>query len=162
MWWYDSSCPLHAVPITMLKSCPNVLPSLCNIIQPLIWIIYHARANEDCIYPLVKKSSVDHENKKNFKPVSNLSYVTKLVERVAVMKMNEHIIHHSVQTALLQIFHDIMCAVDDLQAVMRTLLDLSAAFDNVDLEILMRHLETVCCWFKDIKITVRLGILNWV
>ena len=49
--------------------------------------------------------------------------------------------HHSVETALLKISDDIICAMDDRQAVMLTVLDLSAAFDTVDHEILIRRLE---------------------
>jgi len=94
------------------------------------------------VHPLLKKPTLDNENKKNFRPVSNLSYVSKLVERVAVIRINDHITshglheplqsayrqYHCVETALLKVYDDILCAVDDQQAVLLTLLDLSIAF----------------------------------
>ena len=37
---------------------------------------------------LLKKASLDPLDLKNYRPVSNLSFVSKLVERVAVKKLN--------------------------------------------------------------------------
>ena len=105
---------------------------------------------------LLKKASLDKENKKNFRPVSNLAYISKLIERVAVSRINTHMVshdlhepvqsayrkYHSVETALLKIFDDVLCSVDGHQAVMITLLDLSAAFDTIEHSILLRRLET--------------------
>ena len=61
---------------------------------------------------------------------------------------------HSTETALIRVYNDILCAIDEKQCVLLVLLDLSAAFDTVDHEVLLSRLEE------------RLGIcgnaLSWV
>ena len=49
--------------------------------------------------------------------------------------------HHSTETALLKVLSDIYAAVDSQQVVLLGLLDLSAAFDCVDHEVLLRRLR---------------------
>jgi hypothetical protein len=154
----SKSCPLDPIPTTLLKSClHSLLPTICNIVNKSFEMsTVPGSMKKALVYPLLKKASLDHENRKNFRPVSNLSYLSKLVERVAVKRINEHITshdlqeplqsayrqYHSVETALLKVFDDIICAVDNKQAVLLTLLDLSAAFDTVDHTILMERLES--------------------
>lgn len=49
--------------------------------------------------------------------------------------------HHSTETALVRVCNDILCAVDERKAVILILLDLSAAFDTIDHEILIDRLR---------------------
>jgi hypothetical protein len=60
------------------------------------------------VKPLLKESGLDPENLKNFRPVSNLSYLSKLIERVAAKRllehMNDHNLHETFQSAYKQ-FH---------------------------------------------------------
>ena len=62
---------------------------------------------------------------------------------------------HSTETALLRVKNDILCSLDQNKSVILLLLDLSAAFDKVDLAILIPRLwnrfgvkGTVFAWFK--------------
>ena len=48
---------------------------------------------------------------------------------------------HSTETALTRIHNDILLAIDDDSCVILVLLDLSAAFDTVDYDILLGRLE---------------------
>ena len=49
--------------------------------------------------------------------------------------------HHSTETALIKISNDILCEMDDGKSFLMVMLDQSAAFDTVNLEILLHRLE---------------------
>ena len=119
--------------------------------------------------PLQKKPSLDRNILKNYRPVSNLSFISKLIEKVVAKQLNGFISHegllnvnqsaykssHSTETALLKIQNDIALSVDSGKAVALTLLDLSAAFDTIDHSLLYDCLHdwfgldgTVLSWIK--------------
>jgi len=95
------------------------------------------------VTPLLKKTGLDPDELKNYRPVSNLTFVSKLAERVVsarlVSNLNAHGLmprlqsayrrHHSTETALLKVLADIYGAIDRQQVTLLGLLDLSAAFD---------------------------------
>ena len=119
--------------------------------------------------PLQKKPSLDRNIVKNYRPVSNLSFISKLIEKVVAKQLNKFISHegllnvnqsaykssHSTETALLKIQNDIALSVDSGKAVALTLLDLSAVFDTIDHSLLYDCLHdwfgldgTVLSWIK--------------
>ena len=83
--------------------------------------------------------------------VSNLSFISKVSERIVLSQLNEHLDHnnllsplqsayrpkHSTETALLRIVNDLLTAMDNNKICILTLLDLSAAFDTIDYQILL-------------------------
>ena len=95
--------------------------------------------------PLIKKMGLDLVFK-SFCPVSNLSYVSKLVERFAADQLVDHVIQndlgekfqlayrasHSTETALTHVRNDILLNMDNQESTCLVLLDLSAAFDMLD------------------------------
>ena len=108
------------------------------------------------ITPAIKKQTLDCNNMNNYRPISNLSFVSKVTEKVVARRLNVHLSKnqlrecqqsayrkfHSVETALLKVHNDIMCAVDSKKAVLLVLLDLSAAFDTIDHNVLIRRLTS--------------------
>ena len=90
--------------------------------------------------------------------MSNLSFPSKVLEKVVASRLNSHInsLHtsneyqhayrkvHSTEIALLKIHNDILSSMDDGRVTALTLLDLSAAFDTIDPTILLRRLDN---WF---------------
>ncbi|WP_419629649.1 reverse transcriptase domain-containing protein, partial [Thiolapillus sp.] len=119
--------------------------------------------------PLLKKASLDPNNLKNFRPVSNLSFMSKITEKVVLQQLLAYLTeqrlicpsqsayrpHHSTETALLKITNDILLALDSGNVSLLTLLDLSAAFDTIDHCILLDRLQhmygisgTALSWFS--------------
>ena len=109
------------------------------------------------ISPLIKKPGLNSDSLQNYRPVQNLSFISKVVERVVAqqltsrMMMRENNLHeqmqsayrqnHSTETALLKVHSDILSAVDNGCVVVLVLLDLTAAFDTIDHGILLSRLR---------------------
>ena len=104
------------------------------------------------ITPLIKKPTLERETLNNYRPVSNLTYIEKLKEKVMVNRLNIHMTnanlhaplqsayrkHHSTETALAKIVNDLLLAVDNKQHSLLVILDLSAAFDSMDHQPLLK------------------------
>ena len=119
------------------------------------------------MYPLLKKSSLDHELYANFRPVSNLRLLTKVTEKVVATRLiaylqNNNLFEpfqsaykqfHSCETALVWVQNDILRAVDNNCCVVLLLLDSSAAFDTVDHTILLNRMSS--------KFGIKGQVRNW-
>ena len=105
--------------------------------------------------PLLKKTGADPADMSNFRPVSNVSFMSKIVERAVAIQLTEYLSandlfsrlqsayrkRHSTETALLRVWSDILEAADEQRATLLAMLDLSAAFDCVDHTILLQRLQ---------------------
>jgi hypothetical protein len=97
-----------------------------------------------------------------------LSVLSKLLERLVAQQLIDYLnaarllpelqsayrANHSTETAVTKVLADILLALDTGDLAMLTLLDLSAAFDTVDHDTLLRRLDVsfglhgqVFCWF---------------
>ena len=63
----------------------------CQYIIIMCWL--YTRAEEGCCHPYdgEKKISLDIEIFKNYMPVSNLSFVFKLIERIVCVQLDDHL-----------------------------------------------------------------------
>ena len=135
-------------------AAPDILPALTHIINlsmlqstfPSMW--KHAQ-----VVPLLKKG--DALTPKNYRPVALLPIFSKILERVVFNQLVEYLdtnnlIHpnhhgsrsgHSTATALLQMYDGWVEEVDDGNLVGVMMVDLSAAFDMVDHNIMLKKLE---------------------
>ena len=109
--------------------------------------------------PTLKKYNPDFTKYESFRPISNLKFVSKLVEKAVCVQLTDYIRSNnlsetfqsaytsfrSTETALLKVQSDILCALDRNESVILVLLDLSAAFDTVDHTLLMTRLSTRNC-----------------
>ena len=124
---------------------------------------------EAYVVPILKSLTLDHEEFKNYRPVSLLSFVSKLTERVVHARITAHLVennlqnasqygykkHHSCENLLLKLLDDILVGVDSKSGVVVLFVDLSAAFDTVDHAVLLQILqnkfritESALCWIK--------------
>lgn len=121
------------------------------------------------IQPLLKKPALDPDIIANYRPISKLPFISKILEKVVYKQLmsflEEHGILevfqsgfkalHSTESALLRVFNDVFLANDSGDCVIIVLLDLTAAFDTVDHNILISRLEqlvgirsTALQWFR--------------
>ena len=121
------------------------------------------------VKPLLKKATLDPNELKNYRPISNLPFLSKILEKIVLHQLSQHLsdnnllsFHqsayrsdHSTETALLRIVNDILYSLDEDKISVLLLLDLSAAFDTIDHEIILSRLsskfglhDTVLNWFR--------------
>ena len=144
----SKSCSLDPIPTDLLKQCSDIL---LPVIKDIINIFIGQGTVSDLfkvarVWPLLKKANLNPDDMKNNKPISNLSFISKLTEKVVSAQLHKHIAlnglaektqsayrqHHSIETALTCVSNDILLSLDQGKAVVMVLLDLSAAFDTVD------------------------------
>ena len=112
---------------------------------------------EALVLPSLKKPNLDIAYK-NFRPVSNHAFISKLSERACVDQFTKHLRvterHsllqsaykplHSTKTVLLKVKNDILMLMNQQHVTLLVLLDLSAAFDTIHCNILIQCLESDC------------------
>ncbi len=151
------SSPLDPLPTHLLKKCLSVLigPITEIVNLSLSTSIFPSQSKHAIIRPLLKKPGLDQNVLSNYRPVSNLTFLSKLIEKAMLMLLLEHLTkfnllpdhqsayraNHSTETALLSLFDDLLTTADDGDASALLLLDLSAAFDTVDHKILLSRLS---------------------
>jgi hypothetical protein len=154
----SKSCHLDPLPTALLKDVLDcLLPTLLKLVNvSLSSSTVPASLKCATVTPFLKKQGLDSEDMKNYRPVSNLPYVSKLIEKAVVAQLNQHMSDnslyeshesayrkcHSTETALVKIMDDLLCAVDDTQCALLVMLDQSAAFDTVNQDILLHRLES--------------------
>jgi len=135
-----------------------------GLLAPFIALLFNASLSTGCfpakfkhaiVTPLEKKGTHDSSQLKNYRPVSNLPFLSKLLQKVVQNQLQHHITSndampkfqsayrqfHSTETALVKIFNNLLLAADQGQVSALCLLDLTSAFDTVDHALLLTRLE---------------------
>jgi hypothetical protein len=167
----DTHCDLDPIPSTLLKKCTSaLLPTITTIINlSLASGVFPDQFKCSSVYPLLKKSNSDKNELSNYRPISHLSFLSKLTERVVKSRLTDFLTEHkllnsfqsaytkfhSTETALLAVHDQLIRANSQQQVSCLCLLDLSAAFDTIDHSILLERLSswfgisgTVLAWVK--------------
>ena len=92
----NAFCELDPLPTCILKQHSNILiPSITNIINTSLSIgIFPTTMKTARVRPLIKKSSLDQNILKNYRPVSNLSFLSKLIEKAVSLQLKDHLCRH--------------------------------------------------------------------
>ncbi|CAB4021845.1 Hypothetical predicted protein, partial [Paramuricea clavata] len=152
------SCSLDPVPASLLKNCiTDLLPIICRVVNlSFESTIMPTSMKQALLSPLLKKQTLNFESFSNFRPISNLKFLSKVIEKVAASRLWDHLCtndlneifqsaykkYHSCETALVRVQNDILKAIDNNKCVILLLLDLSSAFDTVDHDILLNRLQS--------------------
>lgn len=164
------SCALDPIPTWILKKCPSLIPHLGNIVN---YSLSNGQVPQSLkrahVVPVLKKPSLNPDEFKNYRPVSNLAFSSKIIERAvsSQLKMqcsrnginmyfqSAYKVNHSTETALMRVQNDLLKAVDSQGGAVLVLLDLSAAFDTIDHQVLLRTLQeqigidgSALSWFR--------------
>ena len=156
----DSStkqCELDSAPVWLIKSLYTVFaPILALLINiSITQASLPAKHKRAIIRPCVKKSGLDPTDPASYRPISNLSFISKLVERVTHKQLSDYVEsnhllpptqsgfrrHHSTETAVIKVYNDIILALDSGFITVLLLLDFSAAFDYVDHTLLLKTMQ---------------------
>ena len=144
----SKTCKLDCVPTWLMKEHLNVfLPFITHIINSSFSsAIFPKSMGHALITPILKKPSLDCNDLSNFWPMSNISFISKIIEKVGSNQLKDYLYQNnlievyqsayvskrSTETALLKVQSDILNVIDRQEVVFLVMLDLSAAFDTID------------------------------
>ena len=165
------SCELDPIPSKLLIEClDSILPSLSDIFNfSLASGIFQQCFKSALVIPILKKRCLDHNYLNSYRPVTDLCFIAKILEKLFLSQvssyLNSHNLYnscqsayrpvHSTETALLKVLNDLFLSLNKGNISVLALLDFSLAFDTIDHPILVHLLhtdfgftDTVIQWFS--------------
>lgn len=151
-----TSSELDILPTRILKSYVDpLLPNITNLVNLLLKQgVFPTKYKQAVVRPLLKKVGLELELS-NYRPVSNLSFLSKVIEKAVLYRLNKHVNqnnllpknqsayrkYHSCESALLRLVNDLLNSMEKQEVAVLISIDLSAAFDTVDHNILIDVLQ---------------------
>ena len=140
----------------------SLIKSLSSSLSQLILEIYnnsfitgsiHNILKHAIVIPIIKKDNLDPESLSSYRPISQLSIISNIIEKIVFTQLSDYLIrnklldpyqsdythHHSTETEILNVFDKVLQRLSKHRPHQFLLLDLSAAFDTID-EILIQCL----------------------
>ena len=178
-----STCQSDPIPSNLLPHCiDNIVPIITRIVNLSFNIGSFSKEFKSAfVKPLLKKSNLDSDDLKNYRPISNLSFLSKLTECVIADCLLSHLSSHnfmsnfqstyrkfhSCETALLLV-QNIFVLLEASHSTAQLLLNLSAAFDTIDHSILINpiknglvfHLLPLICYLHSSLVDLKLLLLQ--
>ena len=159
-----SSCPTDIVPPRLFKEVWDTIGlNVQKVINSsLASGVVPAYFKEAGVEPLLKKPNLDTSVLSNYRPISKLPFISKILEKTVLVQLQSFLeVHgileifqsgskalHSTESALLKVFNDLLLTTDSGDFAILMLLDFTAAFDTVDHTILISRLEH-CVGIRD-------------
>ena len=187
----NKHCDLDILPANVFKTCSEFLASyILHIINSSLTTgVFPESFKNALVRPVLKNSNLDKETLSSYRPISNLSLFSKLLEKCVLKQLISHLDtydllgncqsgyrkHHSCESALIKVTNDILNNLDCNKSTYVIMLDLRAAFDTVDHDLLIERLEkqfritgTALKWFKSylsnrcFNVKIRVSMSNGV
>ena len=152
------SCDLENIPSEhFIEYLHSILPSLSDLFNSSLASGVFSRCFKSApVSPMIKKRCLDHNDFNNYRPVSNLCFIAKILEKLVLSQvssyLNSHNLYdtcqtayrpgHSTETALLKVVNDLFLSLNKGNISVLALLDFSSAFDTIDHTILVHRLHT--------------------
>ncbi len=154
---HPTTCPLDPIPSHLLQAIsPALLPELTHIINTsLLTGIFPTAFKQARVTPLLKKPTLNTSLLENYRPVSLLPFIAKTLERVVFNQVSLFLSQNNKldakqsgfrsghSTALLSVTEALRIAKANSKSSVLILLDLSAAFDTVNHQILLSTLSSL-------------------
>ena len=153
----SSTCSLDLVPTFLLKEFSSYFyPLILKLVNlSLTTSKFPTSFKSSNIVPMIKNLSLDPSVPSSYRPVSNLSFISKVLEKVVFLQLDYFLNRfsllpptqsgfrrsHSTETALLKIYNDALLASDMGNLSILLCLDYSSAFDTVDHSLLLELLD---------------------
>ena len=148
----------HPIPYIVLEEClDSIHPSITDLFDSSFASgICPQCVKSHLVTPILKKRCLDHNDLNNYRPVSNLCFIAKILQKHVLSQvssyLNSHNLNntcqsayrpdHSKETALLRGANDLFLSHDKGNISVLGLLDVSSAFDKIDHSILLHRLHT--------------------
>ncbi len=167
---HPTTCPLDPIPSHLLQAIsPAAVPALTHIVNTSLHTgVFPSAFKQARITPLLKKHTLNPTLLGNYRPVSLLPFIAKTLERVVFNQVSAFLTQnnlldsnqsgfrsgHLTETALLSVVEALRLARAASKSSLLILLDLSAAFDTVNHQILLSTLlkkgisGTALQWFE--------------
>ena len=165
------SSSLDVMPMWLFKNC---LTELIHVVHHIVNTSLASGMSPTALKsamlkPATMKFTMDPDDLKSYRPISNLTYLSKIIEKTAHIQLFDYVNNnkllsafqsgyrrnHSCETAVTKIHNDILLMTDKRKNVILLLLDLSAAFDTINHGLLLTKLNTtyglsgkVLMWLK--------------
>ena len=152
------SCDLDPIPSKLLiEYLDSILPSITDLVNSsLASGIFPQCFKSALVTPILKKRCLDHNDLDNYRPVSNLCFIAKILEKLVLSHvsscLNSHNPYntcqsayrpgHSTEVALLKVFNYLFLSPNKGNISVLSLLDFSSAFDTINHPILVHRLHT--------------------
>ena len=113
-----------------------------------------------------QKRNLDHNDLNNYRPVSNLCFIAKILEKLVLSQVSSYLNSHntcqsaycpghSTETSLLKVVIDLFLSLNKSKISVLAMLDFSSAFHTIDHPIIVHRLhtdfgftDTVLQWFS--------------
>ena len=165
------SSPVDSILTSLIKACPAVFSELDAHLANCCFMegCFPDRFKRAQVTPLLKRDGLDKNIPANYRHISNLNTILKIIERLALVRLHHHLVcspsfnsaqsayrrRHSTEMALLRTTEFAHRTIDHDEATMLIALNISTAFDMVVHSTLLHCLsysfgiyDAVLSWIK--------------